>query len=366
MEVDVAIVGGGLTGLWTAWALKDRDPSLEVVVLEAEEVGFGASGRNGGWLSGKTVGLRNVLATSPAGRAGVQAADRVLERSIHEIVELLGAAEIGAARGGWMQVARTPSQMARIEDYLKKSRSWGVGPDALHLLGTEQVAERVTIAGVLGALYSPSCYRVDPVLMVNALAELVTASGVTILERSRVEEAGRGSVRVGEHTVRARRQVVVATEAYSFWETGQRRRLLPMNSSMIVTRPLDQRQWAAIGWDGAECMSGTAHTYFYAQRTVDGRIAIGGRGKPYRFGSKVDDRGRVDDIRDVRALEQVLKGLFPGLLLQTAHAWCGVLGVSVTGRRTSSRTRWLTSPTSAGTPARVWRPPMWQAERSPI
>jgi glycine/D-amino acid oxidase-like deaminating enzyme len=101
-----------------------------------------------------------------------------------------------------------------------------------------------------------------------------------------------------------------------------------MNSSMIVTRPLSGEEWADVGWTHSECVSGTAHTYFYAQRTDDGRIAIGGRGKPYRFGSKVDDRGRVEDLRDVRALENVLADLFPGLSVETDHAWCGVLGVS--------------------------------------
>ncbi|MFC9359235.1 NAD(P)/FAD-dependent oxidoreductase [Rhodococcus sp. NPDC057014] len=328
LEVDVAIVGGGLTGLWTAWALKSREPDLEVAVLEAEEVGFGASGRNGGWLSGKPVGLRHVLAKLPTGRSGVLAADQVLERSIHEIVEILGADQIGAAGGGWMQVATTASQMGRIEDYLKKSRSWGVSPEDLRLMSAAEVTDRVAISGALGALYSPDCYRVDPVLMINALAKLVTDSGVTIFEHSRVGEIRRGHVRVGNHTVRAQHQIVVATEAYSFWEPGQRRRLLPLNSSMIVTDPLDDDQWAHIGWRGAECVSGTAHTYFYAQRTVDGRIAIGGRGKPYRFASQVDDRGRVDELRDVHALEDVLNGLFPGLSAKAAHAWCGVLGVS--------------------------------------
>lgn len=328
LEVDVAIVGAGLTGLWTGWAIKDRDPSLEVVVLEAEEVGFGASGRNGGWLSGKTVGLRSVLEKSSGSRLDVQTADRAVSRAIHEVVSVLGADEIGAIQGGWMQVARSPSQMGRLRDYLERSRAWGVLPDGLDLLEAGDVAERIAIAGALGALYSPDCYRVDPALMIDRLAAVAMSSGVQIYERSRVDRIDHRDVHVGDHKVRASRQVVVATEAYSFWERRQRRRVLPMNSSMIVTSPLSTAQWAEIGWTGAECVSGSAHTYFYAQRTVDGRIAIGGRGKPYRFGSKVDENGRVDDLRDVRALEAVLNGLFPGQGFRTEHAWCGVLGVS--------------------------------------
>lgn len=152
-------------------------------------------------------------------------------------------------------------------------------------------------------------------------------SGVAIYTESRVTDIAPASLRVGQHRVTVRRRTVIATEGYTCRQRGQRRRMLPLNSSMVVTEPLTSDQWQQVGWDHAEGLSGAAHTYFYAQRTADGRIAIGGRGKPYRFGSRFDHRGEVDQPT-VSALVALLRELFPQVVLQEAHAWCGVLGVT--------------------------------------
>lgn len=327
LDVDIAIVGGGLSGLWTAWAIAKMDPSASIAVFEAEHMGFGASGRNGGWLSAKPVGLRPVLARSVSGRSGVLAADQVLESAIHEIVDVLGSGTIDAAHGGWLQVARTASELARIEHYLDHSRSWGVESDHLRLLSASETADRVRISRSLGALYSPDCYRIDPVKALNALVEQVVALGVAIFCGSRVADVRDGLLTVNGHRVRAARHTVVATEGYSGWESGEKRQLLPMNSAMVVTEPLTDAEWQEIGWDGGECVGGSAHTFFYAQRTADGRIALGGRGKPYRFASGHDIDGRVDR-ETVSALTDVVRDLFPHVSIEPAHAWCGVLGIS--------------------------------------
>lgn len=326
-EVDVAIVGGGLSGLWTAWALTQADPTLSVAVFEAERLGFGASGRNGGWLSAKPVGIRDVLAREHGGRAGVLEIEQRLEESIHEVVDVLGAQNIDARHGGWMQVARSASEQNRIESYLAKSRSWGVDDGHLRLLTAGEARERVNIAGVTGALYSPDNYCVDPVKMLLALARTVQRAGVRIYTSSRVDTIEPGRLTVGAHTVRARRHVVVATEGYSSRQRGQRRRMLPLNSAMLVTDQLTDDQWEQIGWAHGDGVSGAAHTYFYGQRTPDGRIAIGGRGKPYRFASGVDRDGEVDQ-HTIAALTNLLADLFPQVPLAAAHAWCGVLGVT--------------------------------------
>lgn len=159
------------------------------------------------------------------------------------------------------------------------------------------------------------------------LARRVIADGVAVYTGAAVEEIAPGRLTVAGHAVRAHRHIVVATEGYSSAESGRRRNVLPLNSSMLVTEPLTADQWKAVGWDHADGISGTAHTYFYGQRTPDGRIAIGGRGKPYRFASRFDDGGSVDDST-VRALYRVVRQLFPQVDLKPAHAWCGVLGVA--------------------------------------
>jgi glycine/D-amino acid oxidase-like deaminating enzyme len=123
------------------------------------------------------------------------------------------------------------------------------------------------------------------------------------------------------------RYVLRATEGFTAGLPGQRRDLLPMNSSMIVTEPLGDGAWQEIGWAGCETIGDSAHVYMYAQRTADGRIAIGGRGIPYRFGSGLDHRGVTQD-RAIGTLGRVLRRLFPAAgTARIDHAWCGVLGV---------------------------------------
>ena len=126
--------------------------------------------------------------------------------------------------------------------------------------------------------------------------------------------------------VRASR-VVIATEGYTSALPGRGRAMLPLNSATIATRPLTDDEWVRVGWKDAAGISGAAHTYFYGQRTPDGRIIIGGRGKPCRFASGFDTRGQVDP-KTVDALEDIVRGLFPWLDASADYAWCGVLGVS--------------------------------------
>jgi glycine/D-amino acid oxidase-like deaminating enzyme len=325
LDVDVAIVGAGLSGLWTAWALRQLDPSMSIAVFDSHQLGFGASGRNCGWLSAKPVGLRQVLART-AGREAVTELESALRRSMQDVVDILGADTIDARHGGALQVARSPSQQQRLEEYLAHSRAWGVQDSQLRLLSAEHARERIRITGLTGALHTPDNYCVDPVKMLFALAEHAIRGGIAIYTNSPVNTIAAGVLRVRGRTVRARRHVVVATEGYTAAQPNHRRNLLPLNSSMVVTEPLSEDQWARIGWQHADGLSGTAHTYFYGQRTADGRIALGGRGKPYRFGSRFDDGGRVDD-RTVRLLLATLSELFPDTPVAAAHAWCGVLGV---------------------------------------
>jgi glycine/D-amino acid oxidase-like deaminating enzyme len=325
LDVDVAVVGAGLSGLWTAWALRQLDPSMSIAVFDSHQLGFGASGRNCGWLSAKPVGLRQVL-TRTAGRDAVVELESALRRSMHDVVDILGAGTIDARYGGALQVARSPSQQQRLEEYVAHSRAWGVSDTQLRLLSTEQARERIRIAGLTGALHTPDNYCVDPVKMLFALAEHTIRGGIAIYTDSPVDTIAAGVLRVQGCTVRARRHIVVATEGYTAAQPHHRRNLLPLNSSMVVTEPLSENQWARIGWQHADGLSGTAHTYFYGQRTPDGRIALGGRGKPYRFGSRFDDDGRVDD-HTVRLLMATLSELFPDISVAATHAWCGVLGV---------------------------------------
>jgi glycine/D-amino acid oxidase-like deaminating enzyme len=325
----VCIVGAGYTGLWTAYYLKRADPSLDVVVLDQAFAGFGASGRNGGWLSATLAAPRARLAREAGGREPVIALQRAMRESVDEVARTLHDEGIDAdlVKGGLLRVARSPAQLARLKAHLAEERAWGAGEEDLRWLEPTEAAERVNVAGTLGATFSPHCARVQPAKLVRGLADAVERLGATIHEATRVTRIEPGAAHTLFGTVRAR-HVLRATEGFTAGLPGHERTWLPMNSSMIVTAPLPVAVWDEIGWSGCETLGDDAHVYVYAQRTADGRIAIGGRGVPYRFGSRADERGETA-ATTVRELTGHLADLF-GVLRPdpvVEHTWSGVLGV---------------------------------------
>ncbi len=338
LTADVCIVGGGFTGLWTAYYLKQSQPGLRVVVLEAAFAGFGASGRNGGWLTSALPGSRDRYAHGPGGRDAVLDLQRQLRETVDEVARVCAAEGIDAdlVKGGELSVATTPAQLGRLHEELLSDRQWGLGEKEVQFLGQAELSARVRVAGGLGALYSPDCARIQPAKLVTGLADAVERSGVEIYEATPVTQIVPGSGGAGPDTgpractvfgdVTAR-FVLRATEGFTARLPGQRRTLLPMNSSMIVTEPLSEAAWQEIGWAGREAIGDSAHVYMYAQRTEDGRIAIGGRGIPYRFGSTLDHRGTTQP-ETIDTLGHILGRLFPAAAgARIDHAWCGVLGV---------------------------------------
>jgi glycine/D-amino acid oxidase-like deaminating enzyme len=334
LDIDVCIVGAGYTGLWTAWALARADPRLRVAVVEAEHAGFGASGRNGGWLSGLMPGNRGRLARQSAGRpgggrSGVVALQRHLNDAVTEVVK--AATEEGIEAdihvGGTLAVATTAAQLERLRVALEADRTWGSGPEDEWELGAAETTARVAVATARGGVYNPHCARIHPAKLVRGLADTIERRGVTIYERTPALAVGPGRVRTAAGDVRAS-WVVLATEGFTAGLPGHRRRLLPMNSSLLVTAPLPAEVWGRLGWEGMETLRDAAHVYVYCQRTADGRIAIGGRGVPYRFRSRFDASGRTP-ASTVAQLTASLTRLLPDAGgTPVDHAWSGVLGVA--------------------------------------
>ncbi len=324
-DADVCIVGAGYTGLWTAYYLKKADPSLRIAVLEARFAGFGASGRNGGWLSGLVPGDRHRMAAQ-YGRDGVLAWQHALNGAVDEVIDVAAreGVDAGIVKGGTLQVARNRAQAARLAAEIDEELYWQV--DGITPLTNDEAAERIRLDGVVSAYHNPHCARVQPARLVRGLADVVDRLGVDIYEASPVTEIAPRRVVTPHGVVRAP-IVLRATEGFTAALPGLRRKWLPMNSSMIATEPLSEEVWAAIGWHGRETLGDTAHGFFYAQRTVDDRIAIGGRSVPYRFGSRTDRDGRVPQ-RTVERLTAVLRTVLPQTRdVPVAHAWCGVLAV---------------------------------------
>lgn len=327
LRADVAIVGGGYTGLWCAYYLTILRPDLDVVVLEKEFAGFGASGRNGGWLSAKLAGSRQRYAATH-GRTAVGRMERLMIEAVDEILGVTETEQIDAdiVKSGLMHVATNGAQLARLEQGVAADREWGKTEDDVRLLDAAATAQRIEIPHALGATFSPHAARIQPAKLVRGLAEVVERRGVRIFEATPVTEIRPGAVVTTRGVVHAD-TVLRCTEGFTASIKGQRRTWLPMNSAMVVTEPLDTQVWSAIGWSGNELLGDNAHGYTYAQRTADGRVAIGGRGVPYRFGSRTDHEGRTQ-ARTVQQLVQALRRHFPAIPVSAVqHTWCGVLGV---------------------------------------
>jgi glycine/D-amino acid oxidase-like deaminating enzyme len=327
-EADVCIVGAGYTGLWTAYYLKKAAPALRVVVLEKEFAGFGASGRNGGWLSGTLPGFRARYAAF-GGRQAVEEWQHHLQLAIDDVINVCHEEHIDAdvVKGGCLRVATTPAQYQRLGAMLTDERSWGLGDDDVVALSRDELVQRIRVAGALGGLYTPHCARIHPIKLAYGLADAVERLGVEIYEQTSVLSIAPNQAATAVGDVRAK-WVVRATEGFTAGLPGLRRTWLPMNSSMIVTDPISEDIWQEIGWGNSETLADLAHAYAYLQRTADDRIALGGRGVPYRFGSSIDDRGATD-TRTMGLLVEALNRLFPVTRdIGLAHAWCGVIGVA--------------------------------------
>lgn len=324
-DADVCIVGAGYTGLWTAYYLKRADPSLRISVLEARFAGFGASGRNGGWLSGLVPGDRNRMAER-YGRPAVLAWQQALNDSVDEVIAVAAADGIdaGIAKGGTLHIARNRAQAARLTAEVDEELAWQV--DGVVRLSESELAERIRLDAVVSGYHNPHCARIQPARLVRGLADTVDRLGVDIYEQTPATAIRADRVETPHGAVRAP-IVLRATEGFSATLPGLRRRWLPMNSSMIVTEPLPPARWKTIGWQDCATLGDTAHGFFYAQRTADDRIAIGGRSVPYRFGSRIDRDGRVPP-RTIAHLTRVLHSLLPQVRdIPIAHGWCGVLAV---------------------------------------
>lgn len=324
--VDVAIVGGGFTGLWTAYYLLRERPDLEVLVLEAEHTGFGASGRNGGWVSALWPVAPDTMAAAN-GRPAALAQLAALRETVDEVgrVDADEGFDSGYTKGGALMVARTPAQETRARASAASEATWDTGTVWLEPAASR---ERLDVAGTRGATFTPHCARVHPRRLVDGLAGAVRRRGGRIAEGARVARAGDGVVVLPDGRRITARHVVLATEGWTPRLPGHERSIVPVYSLMVATEPLTQSQWSRVGLDQREVFSDHGPVVIYGQRTDDDRIAFGGRGAPYHFGSAI--RPEFDhDERVFAALQDTLAGLLPQLDgVRFTHTWGGPLGIA--------------------------------------
>jgi glycine/D-amino acid oxidase-like deaminating enzyme len=326
-DADVAIVGAGYTGLWTAFYLLQRDPTLRIVLLEKEIAGFGASGRNGGWCSALFPASMEKIAAASS-RDAALALRRAMRNSVDEVgaIAAQNGIECGYTKGGTLSLIRSRAQIARAREKLEHARSWGEDDSDICLLDASEAAARLNATDVLGALFTPHCAAIHPAKLVRGLADVVERGGATIYE-------GTAATAISAHRVDTRHGVVRAdiviraTEGYTPTIRGNRRALVPVYSLMMATEPLPDTFWDDAGLRHRETFNDLRHLIIYGQRTADGRLAFGGRGAPYHLGSRVDAAyDREPSVFD--ALRRIVVELFPELAgIAVTHTWGGPLGV---------------------------------------
>jgi glycine/D-amino acid oxidase-like deaminating enzyme len=328
IKADVCIVGGGYTGLWTALALRDRDPGLRVVVLEKEICGWGPSGRNGGFVHGfwtQIASLRELLGDEQALQV-CRAGSRILP-AIRAFCIARGE-DVWLRESGYVKVSAAPAQDVALERTEAAARALGVGEQAVALSPAE-VAERIRSPRFRHGLFFPECATVQPARLVRALRRAVLDSGVVLHERTSVTRIKSGSptlIETAQGGIRAQ-EVVVATNA---WMTGWRPvagRLTNFGSYVVLTEPVPQLL-EEIGWTGGEAVSDWRMFVHYFRTTPEGRVLMGSGSGPIGHGGRVDARFTADRPTAGRA-ECGLRKLLPGLeAARVAHSWGGPIDVS--------------------------------------
>ncbi len=327
-EADVAIVGAGLTGMWTAYYLNKANPGLSIAICEREIAGYGASGRNGGWCSALFPASLAKL-DRMAGREQAIAMYEAMQRTVNEVVCVTIAENIDChwAKGGSVSFARSPSQLERARAEVDEARLYGFDETDLRLLTAEQARDLACASDVLGGVYTPHCAAIHPARLARGLARLLRERGVQIYEQTPVQRIEPGKLITATGTVKAR-YVIRATEGYTPELPGQGRAIVPVYSLVIATAPLPESVWAQIGLELRPTFSDLRHLIIYGQRTADGRLVFGGRGAPYHFGSAV--RASFDRVPEVFAgLRATLIELFPVLAdVAITHTWGGPIGIA--------------------------------------
>lgn len=328
IDVDVAILGAGYSGLWTAYYLLERDPSLSVVILEKEIAGFGASGRNGGGLGNRfPLGLRRMAQLF--GRQGAVDMQRAINTVVDEIAGVadLEGIDMDYVRGGYIRLARSPYQVEVLRREQRTLEAFGFGGDST-VLDADGVAARVAVAGALAGHFNQNSAKIHPAKLARGLARAVERRGATIYEQTEVTGYTTGAY-PALHTARGHaraKTIVLAGESYLSRFPQLRRRVMPVYSLITLTEPLTPGDWQEIGWSAREGLSSATNMVKYLTHTADGRILFGGRGAPYHFGSKIKDEYDRHGPT-LKMLQDDVREWFPMLKdVRFTHDWGGPLG----------------------------------------
>ena len=330
LRADVCIIGGGFTGLWTAYRLTELEPALDIVIVEADVCGGGASGRNGGFVAGWTPKLATLVRLF-----GVEDALRLTRATLAAVtwVEEFCAEQAPDAdfeRGGWLWTATSEAQRGAWQGAVDAAER--VGLDVFRPLAREELEARLGPSRHLAGVLDVTGAKVQPAALVRALRRTVVARGVRVLERSPVRSLRSGAevvVRCERGEVRAP-TAILAANAWLAHLPDFRRSLIVTSSDVVATAARPERL-AAQGWTGGETVSNSRLMLAYYRTTRDGRIVLGRGGGTLAFANRIGPAFE-HSARQARAAARDVGAAFPGLSdLPIEQAWSGPIDRSESG-----------------------------------
>jgi glycine/D-amino acid oxidase-like deaminating enzyme len=328
IDVDVAIIGAGYTGLWSAYYLLKKSPGIKIALLESNVAGFGASGRNGGWCSALfPVGLDKLAQQSNKEKAIRM--QQIMFETVDEVGNIIKNENIDAEwqKGGSFSIARDKIQLKRAIDEVNHYKEWGFKDSDYTFLDEHSAKSRINASNIKGATFTPHCAAINPAKLVRSLAEIVEAKGAQIFENTKVLSFSNNVVRTPYSNI-SYKYIINATEGYRSNLPGLKRTSIPVYSLMIATDVLSEKIWNEIGLNNRETFADFRNLIIYGQRTKDNRFAFGGRGAPYHFGSKIDNKFDIHKPTHDELLRTLVE-LFPVIKgVKVTHAWGGPLSIA--------------------------------------
>ncbi len=327
IDVDVAIVGGGFTGLSSAYHLKKAEPNLRVALLESEVIGFGASGRNGGFNM-TLFGLTLSITALRFSKQKAKEAHHYMERAVDYLRDLVSELGIDCdyEHPGFLRVATSEKYKKRILHEMELA--YKLGLEGIEWLDESQTREQVRSPLYLGAWWEPRCGILNPAKLAWGWTDVIRPMGVEIFENSPVAEIVRenGKIRlVTPNGIVRSDKVVMATNAWSHFFKELKRKQVPVWTHIVMTEPLTEKHFEEIGWQNRQGIEDARNMVHYYRLTVDNRLVMGGRDVSLSYGQDMEKdlnpitfEGLKDDVREI----------FPALKdIQFTHEWGGPVSV---------------------------------------
>lgn len=330
-QYDIGIIGAGYTGLWSAYYLKKQNPDLSIAIVESQTAGYGASGRNGGWLMGELAEQNSLLKNlTPAEKKNAHNLIHDIPNEVERVINK-ESIECGYKKSGVLYVsARYPEQNQLLQNLYKDAQNHHYESEDFQWLNETETKKRINIPSAQAAVFSPHCARVQPAMLARGLARTVEAMGVSIYENSPVTEWKKNEIITAHGCIKCD-WVVPAVEAYGSSVKNPfinlKRIHLPVQSMIIATEPLSDDIWDNIGLHNGEVFSDMSRHITYGQRTADNRMVFGTRGG-YLFNGKTRSHFKLTD-EEVQLRKTILTELFPILSdAKITHSWGGNLSLS--------------------------------------